>query len=201
VEGRQGHAAYPQDAENPVRGLTQLLYALQAEPLDKGTEHFEPSSLEVVSVDVGNPAWNVIPARASARFNSRYNDLWTVPRLRAEIERRLTAAAGDTKLGAKTPVRWALAVEPSVSEVFLTRDNALVGMISDAIEAVTGHRPALSTKGGTSDARFIKDYCPVVDFGPVGRTMHQVDERIPLAEVEQAALIYEAFLDRFFSAG
>jgi succinyl-diaminopimelate desuccinylase len=201
VDGRQGHAAYPQDADNPIRGLTQLLYGLQAEPLDNGTEYFEPSSMEVVSVDVGNPALNVIPARASARFNSRYNDLWTVPALRAEFERRLETAAADTKLGAKTPIRWTLAEEPSVSEVFLTRDDALVGTISDAIETVTGRRPALSTKGGTSDARFIKDYCPVVDFGPVGRTMHQVDERIPLAEVEQAALIYEAFLDRYFAAG
>jgi succinyl-diaminopimelate desuccinylase len=198
VEGRQGHAAYPHKADNPVRGLTQLLYALQKEPLDGGTEHFEPSTLEVVSVDVGNPAWNVIPAIAGARFNSRYNDRWTRETLRAEIERRLAAAAENSTLGARTPIRWRLDEEPSASDVFLTRDDELIRAISDAIEAVTGRRPALSTSGGTSDARFIQSVCPVVEFGPVGTTMHQMDERIPLAELDETARIYEAFLDRFF---
>ena len=199
VEGRQGHAAYPHLADNPVRGLTQLLYALQSSRLDAGSEHFEPSTLEVVSVDVGNPAWNVIPAIASARLNSRYNDCWTRPTLRAEIERRLAAAADDPALGARTPVRWALVEEPTGSDVFLTRDEALIGAMSDAIETVTGRRPALSTGGGTSDARFIKDFCPVVEFGPVGKTMHQIDERVPLADIEETARIYEAFLDAYFA--
>jgi succinyl-diaminopimelate desuccinylase len=198
VQGRQGHAAYPQDAENPVRGLTQLLYGLQSEPLDNGTEHFEPSTLEIVSVDVGNPAWNIIPATAAARLNSRFNDRWTGASLHGEIERRIGAAAADTKLGARLPIRWRLVEEPSRSDVFLTRDENLIRTISDAIEKVTGRRPALSTKGGTSDARFIKDYCPVVDFGPVGTSMHQVDEHVALADIEQAALIYEAFLDAYF---
>jgi succinyl-diaminopimelate desuccinylase len=198
VEGRQGHAAYPRDAENPIRGLTQLLYALQAAPLDGGSEHFEPSTLEVVSVDVGNPAWNVIPAIAAARINSRYNDLWTRTSLHAEIERRLAAAAGDAALGARLPVRWRLVEEPSASDVFLTRDDALISVMAGAIERVTGRRPVLSTGGGTSDARFIKNYCPVVEFGPVGATMHQIDERVPLADIEQAALIYEALLDGYF---
>jgi succinyl-diaminopimelate desuccinylase len=200
VEGRQGHAAYPHLADNPVRGLVTLLEALLAEPLDKGSDAFEPSTLEIVSVDVGNPAWNVIPGRATARLNSRYNDLWTGPRLRAELERRLAAAAEDRRLrpGAGTPIRWRLAEEPSPSEVFLTSDEKLIAAVSDAVEQVTGRRPALSTGGGTSDARFIKAYCPVIELGLVGTTMHQVDERVPLAEVEELMRIYEAFLDIWF---
>ena len=198
VEGRQGHAAYPKQADNPVRGLTELLFALQREPLDGGSEAFEPSTLEIVSVDVGNPAWNVIPAIATARLNSRYNDSWTRASLRQEIERRLAAAAMQPALGAQLPVRWSLAEEASASDVFLTRDDALIAAVSDAVESVTGLRPVASTSGGTSDARFIKDYCPVVEFGPVGATMHQIDERVPLADIEQAARIYEAFLDAYF---
>jgi succinyl-diaminopimelate desuccinylase len=198
VTGRQGHAAYPDDAENPIRGLTQLLYALQSEPLDDGSERFDPSTLEIVSVDVGNPAWNVIPAVATARLNSRYNDLWTRETLRAELERRLSAAASQSALRAQVPIQWSLAEEPASADVFLTQDETLIVTISDAVEAVTGRRPALSTTGGTSDARFIKDYCPVVEFGPVGATMHAVDERVPLADIEQAARIYEAFLDAYF---
>jgi succinyl-diaminopimelate desuccinylase len=198
VEGTQGHAAYPDRAENPIRGLTQLLYALQEKPLDSGSAHFGPSSLEVVSVDVGNPAWNVIPATARARFNSRYNDNFSRESLEAEIRRRLEKAASDPALSAKFPVRFRLEPEPASSDVFLTRDESLIAAISDAIEKVAGCRPALSTSGGTSDARFIKDYCPVVDFGPVGATMHQIDERVPLAEIETTTAIYEAFLEAFF---
>jgi succinyl-diaminopimelate desuccinylase len=200
VEGKQGHAAYPHLADNPVRGLTQLLVALQATPLDAGSEHFEPSTLEVVSVDVGNPAWNVIPAIASARLNSRYNDRWTHATLADELRRRLAAAAASPSLGAKIPVRWRLAEEPSNSDVFLTRDEALIRIVSDAVETIIGRRPELSTGGGTSDARFIKDYCPVVEFGPVGKTMHQIDECAPLADIEAASRIYEAILDAYFTA-
>jgi len=148
---------------------------------------------------VGNPAWNVIPARASARFNSRFNDTWTHASLAAEIERRLTAAASDMTLGARAPIRWRLVAEPAVSDVFLTHDEALIGVASDAVESVVGRRPALSTGGGTSDARFIKDYCPVVEVGPVGTTMHQVDEHVPLAEIEQSTRIYEAILKAYFA--
>ncbi|HEX2258009.1 MAG TPA: succinyl-diaminopimelate desuccinylase [Afifellaceae bacterium] len=200
VEGRQGHAAYPHLAENPVRGLVTLLAALLAKPLDEGSEAFEPSTLEIVSVDVGNPAWNVIPGRATARLNSRYNDLWTGQRLREELERRLAAAAEDRRLrpGADWPVRWRLVEEPSPSDVFLTRDDKLIAAVTDAVERVTGRRPQLSTGGGTSDARFIKDYCPVVELGLVGTTMHQVDERVPLAEVEELMRIYGAFLAIWF---
>jgi succinyl-diaminopimelate desuccinylase len=200
VEGRQGHAAYPHLADNPLRGLVTLLDAVLATPLDKGSDAFEPSTLEVVSIDVGNPAWNVIPGRADARLNSRYNDLWTGPRLGAELRRRLAAAAEDRRLrpDADAPVRWRLEEEPLVSDVFLTRDERLIASVSDAVEQVTGRRPALSTGGGTSDARFIKDYCPVIELGLVGTTMHQVDERVPLAEVEELMRIYEAFLALWF---
>lgn len=198
VEGRQGHAAYPQDADNPIRGLTQLLHALQAEPLDAGSDFFEPSSLEIVNIEVGNPAWNVIPGSATARLNSRFNDLWQRETVQAEIERRLTAAASQTTFRPRRPIRWRLTPEPNGSEVYLTRDQSLIDTISGVIEKVTGRRPDVSTKGGTSDARFIKSYCPVVDFGPIGASMHQVDEHVSLADLEQAALIYEAFLDAYF---
>lgn len=201
VEGTQGHAAYPQKSDNPIRGLTDLLHALLSKPLDAGTEHFEPSTLEVVSVDVGNPTWNVIPAEARARINSRHNDGWTAATLRAELESRFAAAAENGALAAKRPVRWRLVPEPSRSDVFLTRDEDLIATVSGAIAAVTGRRPTLSTGGGTSDARFIKDYCPVVEFGPVGTSMHQVDEHVSLDAVEKTALIYEAILERYFLQG
>jgi succinyl-diaminopimelate desuccinylase len=198
VEGTQGHSAYPELAENPIRGLTQLLHGLQSSPLDTGTEQFGPSTLEVIAVDAGGSAWNVIPARATARLNSRYNDRWTREMLIAEVERRLASAANDPMPGSKTPIRWKLLPEPASSDAFLTRDDALIRLVSHAIGKITGRRPALSTSGGTSDARFIKDYCPVVEFGPVGQTMHQIDERISLAEVERTTAIYEEILTAYF---
>jgi succinyl-diaminopimelate desuccinylase len=198
VEGRQGHSAYPERADNPLRGLTQMLYALQRAPLDAGSARFAPSTLELVSVDVGNPAWNVIPASATARLNCRYNDNWTTETLKAEIERRLAAGAADAALSAKQPVHWRLDVRPGNAEVFLTRDEALIALVSAAVEGETGRRPELSTGGGTSDARFIRSYCPVVEFGPVGTSMHQVDEHVPLAEIERTAAIYGRVLDAYF---
>jgi succinyl-diaminopimelate desuccinylase len=198
VEGTQGHAAYPELADNPVRGLTQLLHALQAKPLDSGSEHFGPSSLEVVSVDVGNPAWNVIPAKATARFNSRYNDRWSRETLQAEIEGRFTSAAADPALSTKHPICWRLTPEPPSADVFLTRDDALIGLVSGAVEKVVGRRPKLSTSGGTSDARFIKNYCPVVEFGPIGASVHQIDEHVLLSDIERTATIYEEILTRYF---
>ncbi len=200
VEGRQGHSAYPELADNPIRGLTRLLAALQAPPLDAGSEGFGHSTLEIVSVDVGNPAWNVIPAEARARFNCRYNDLWSRESLQKEIEARLTAATDEAASSAKHTIRWRLQPEPPTSDVFLTRDDALIRVVAGAIDKVTGSRPVLSTGGGTSDARFIKDYCPVVEFGPVGTTMHQSDERVPLKEIEAAADVYEEILRAYFAA-
>jgi succinyl-diaminopimelate desuccinylase len=193
VHGRQGHVAYPHLAENPIRGLLRLLDALMGQPLDNGTEHFGASNLEVTTVDVGNPASNVIPAEARAVFNIRFNDIWSPESLEAELRRRLHEAAGNT-------VRYTLAVEPTNAVAFMTEPDAFVGFMADAIEAETGVRPALSTTGGTSDARFIKSYCPVVEFGLVGQTMHQVDERVPVADLDRLAAIYRGVLERYFSA-
>ncbi len=202
IEGRQGHAAYPHLADNPLRSLATFADALLAEPLDAGTDNFEPSSLELVSVDTGNDAWNVIPARVTIRLNARYNDLWTQESLQVEIERRLAAAAQDRRHrpGAADPIRWSLVAEPAVSDVFLTRDEALIDLVSAAMQSVTGVSPALSTGGGTSDARFIKDYCPVIEVGAVGATMHQIDECVVLSDVDMLSRIYEAILDAYFPA-
>lgn len=195
VRGTQGHVAYPERARNPVPALLALAPALIDPPLDAGNAHFAPSNLEIVSVDVGNPSWNVIPAEARLRFNVRYNDLWTRPALKAEIERRLAGAAAAR--GEPAPE---IVFERGSGDVFLTAPGPLVSALGAAIEAVTGLSPALSTGGGTSDARFIKDYCPVVEFGPVGTSMHKVDECVPVAELDALAAIYRAFLDRFFPA-
>ncbi len=191
VSGRQGHVAYPHLADNPIPKVMRLANALIADPLDRGNDRFQPSNLELVSLDVGNPSWNVVPAEARARFNIRFNDRWSRDTLDAELRARLTRAAGND-------VEWTLALESPSSDSFLTRDDALIGTLSTAIEAVTGRRPALSTNGGTSDARFIKDYCPVVEFGLVGQTMHQVDERVALADLETLTRVYEAFLTHWF---
>ncbi|MCO5156263.1 MAG: succinyl-diaminopimelate desuccinylase [Aquamicrobium sp.] len=201
VHGRQGHIAYPHLADNPVRGMAALLDALFHPPLDAGTENFQPSNLEVTTVDVGNPATNVIPAKARATFNIRYNDAWTPEALQAEIHNRLDRAAGRGKLrlGKEDGVAFELSWRVSPSPVFLTRDDRLVSGLSAAIEAVTGRRPALSTSGGTSDARFIKDYCPVVEFGLVGQTMHMVNERVALADLETLTRIYRRFIEDWFA--
>jgi len=191
VHGRQGHVAYPHLAVNPIPQLVRLLRRLTAEPLDHGSEHFDASNLEFIGLDVDNTAWNVIPAEARARFNIRFNDQWTRDTLQAWLEARLSEAAGND-------IHYELDFEPGSSASFLTRSDNLIGTLSAAIEAVTGRRPALSTSGGTSDARFIKDYCPVVEFGLVGQTMHQVDERVPIAELLALKSVYRQFLDGFF---
>ena len=199
VHGIQGHAAYPHLADNPVRGLLQLTTALMDPPFDAGTSDFQPSNLEVTTVDVGNPAVNVIPARASARFNIRFNDRWSAESLKAEIVGRLDRAAAEGRLRPeREPVRYEIAWTERPSPVFLTRSNQLIASLSSAIESVTGREPTLSTTGGTSDARFIKDHCPVVEFGLVGQTMHMVDERVALADLETLTGIYLAFLERWF---
>ncbi|PLX37948.1 MAG: succinyl-diaminopimelate desuccinylase [Hyphomicrobiales bacterium] len=192
VSGRQGHAAYPHLADNPVRTLVKMLDVLLNDPLDAGTEHFQPSNLEVTSVDVGNPAFNVIPAQATARFNIRFNDQWTAEKLDAWLREKLDAA--DDNKG-----RYTLDFERGASESFLTRSEVLIGTLADAAEELTGQRPALTTGGGTSDARFIKNYCPVVEFGLVGQTMHQIDERVPVSDLTQLTAIYRRFLERYFA--
>jgi succinyl-diaminopimelate desuccinylase len=188
VAGRQGHAAYPERADNPIPKLMPLLGALTAAPLDKGTPRFEPSNLEIVSVDVGNPAFNVIPAQARARVNVRFNDLWTPETLQAELRRRLDSVG----------MKFSLEFEPCNAPAFLTTPDAFTKLVADAVERKTGRRPALSTSGGTSDARFIRAYCPVVEFGLVGATAHMVDEHVPIAEIEALTEIYAAILEDYF---
>ncbi|MFT4158370.1 succinyl-diaminopimelate desuccinylase [Shinella sp.] len=199
VRGVQGHAAYPHLADNAVRGVIALTDALMHPPFDAGTENFQPSNLEVTTIDVGNRATNVVPAEASASFNIRFNDAWTAETVMAEIVRRLDAAARDEKLRpGRAPVRYDIKWAERPSHVFLTRNNQLIASLSGAVEAVTGRAPKLSTTGGTSDARFIKDYCPVVEFGLVGQTMHMVDERVAVADLQTLTVIYETFIARWF---
>ncbi|MEA2904035.1 MAG: succinyl-diaminopimelate desuccinylase [Alphaproteobacteria bacterium] len=191
VAGKQGHVAYPERADNPVRGLVTLMGALMAEPLDRGSENFGPSNLEFTSIDIGNPVVNLIPGEARARFNIRHNDCHTRTALKALIETRAQAAAGER-------VRWRIDWEPSNADVFLTPQGPFIDLVVGAIADVTGRKPQLSTTGGTSDARFIKDYCPVLEFGLVGATMHQVDERTAVADLATLTAVYRKVLDRYF---
>jgi succinyl-diaminopimelate desuccinylase len=193
VHGKQGHVGYPHLAENPIRGMVRLLAALDAKPLDTGTQFFDPSNLEFTTVDVGNPASNIVPAQAKAVFNIRFNDVWTPESLGEELERRLREAAGNS-------VRYELVLKPTNAVAFLTKPGPFVEMVADAVEAETGKRPALSTTGGTSDARFIKSYCPVVEYGVVGQTMHQVDERVALADLTALEAITYRLLWTYFSS-
>ncbi len=190
--GTQGHTAYPQLADNAAHRLVAMLSALIAEPLDGGTEHFQASTLQISTIDVGNPASNVIPARASATFNIRFNDAHSGASLEDWLRRTLDAACRKPAGG-----RYQLEVRIS-GESFLTPPGPLSAVVSGAIEAVTGRRPELSTTGGTSDARFIKDHCPVVEFGLVGKTMHQVDERVAVADIETLTQVYARTLEDFF---
>jgi succinyl-diaminopimelate desuccinylase len=190
VTGTQGHVAYPALADNPVRGIVALMGALMAEPLDAGSAHFDPSNLEFTSVDVGNKTVNIIPGEARARFNIRYNDAHTRDGLKAVVERRAAAAAGR--------IRWRIEWEPSNAEVFLTRPGPFVGLVAATIKEVTGRQPELSTSGGTSDARFIKDYGPVIEFGLANQTMHKVDERVPTADLVALTAIYRRILEKYF---
>jgi len=200
VNGRQGHVAYPHLADNPVRGLVTLVDSLLDPPFDEGSADFQPSNLEVTTIDVDNAATNVIPAKAKATFNIRFNDNWTAETVQAEIHNRLDRAAARKRLhkGKEEPIDYELTWRDRPSHVFLTRDEKLVNTLSSSVEAVTGRKPALSTSGGTSDARFIKDYCPVVEFGLVGQTMHMVDERVALEDLETLTQIYQRFLEDWF---
>jgi len=191
ITGKMGDVAYPHRADNPVRGLVKLMSALMDEPLDKGSHKFDPSNLEFTSIDIGNPTVNLIPGEARARFNIRFNDCHSQVSLRTLIERRAAEAAGER-------VRWQIDWEPSNADSFVTKPGPFVDLVTGAIEEVVGTRPALSTTGGTSDARFIKDYCPVLEFGLVGQTMHQVDERTAVADLVTLTSVYRKILDRYF---
>ena len=188
VEGMQGHVGYPHLADNPIHTLIRMLAALTAAPIDSGNDAFQASSLQLTTIDVGNVATNIIPARAKARFNIRFNDMHSSTTLEAWIRKTLDAVGG----------RYALAIEVS-GESFLTPEGELSAIVTAAIEEVTGRKPALSTTGGTSDARFISAHAPVIDFGLVGRTMHKIDERAPVGDIVALSRIYEAMLTRFFA--
>jgi succinyl-diaminopimelate desuccinylase len=191
VTGKQGHVAYPDRADNPVRGLVKLITAIQA-PLDDGSAQFDPSNLEFTSIDIGNKTVNLIPGEARARFNIRFNDRHTQESLKRLIGQRAQDAAEGR-------VRFHIEWEPSNADVFITKPGPFTDLASSAIVEVTGRTPKLSTTGGTSDARFIKDYCPVLEFGLIGQTMHAVDECAPVADLVKLTAVYRRIIEKYFA--
>lgn len=192
ARGVQGHVAYPHRANNPLHALIDLLGRMTAEPLDQGSEHFDASSLQVTTVDCGNPANNVIPAEARATLNIRFNDLHSGASLTAWAQELIDAVAAETGI--------AFTLDADISgESFITPPGEFVALVSRAVEAETGLVPELSTSGGTSDARFMKDHCPVLEFGLVGKTMHKVDERIETEQITRLKAIYARILREYFA--
>jgi succinyl-diaminopimelate desuccinylase len=192
IKGTQGHAAYPHIADNPIPKLARMIDRLAALKLDDGTEHFQPSHIAVTVVSVPNTATNVIPGQARALFNVRYNDTQTRTKVEASITACCKTAAKE--VGADFSLTF-----QGTGDVFLTQPGPLVEAMAEAVREVTGHAAKLTTTGGTSDARFIKDFCPVVELGLVNATIHQVDERVPLADLETLTRIYERFIADFFA--
>ena len=192
VEGRQGHAAYPHKADNPVPKLARFVDRISSARLDDGNAHFDPSTLAVTSFDVGNPAGNVIPARATAKFNIRFSPVNDFASLRAWVDGHIEAVKAE--LGGT----WTYSTIEGAHS-FLTAPGPFVGLVQDAVERETGVLPKLSTSGGTSDARFIKDFCPVLEFGPTNATIHQSDERIAIAELRATQAVYGRILDEYFN--
>jgi succinyl-diaminopimelate desuccinylase len=192
AEGVQGHAAYPHRAKNPMSALVQLMTRLEAEPLDAGTEHFDASTLVITTIDCGNPATNVIPAKGQATVNIRFNDAHTGASISAWVQGHVDAveAATGVKIGLRVKIS---------GESFLTPPGEFSALVAKAVTAETGRVPEYSTSGGTSDARFVKDHCPVVEFGLVGKTMHQVDERVEVAQIEALKSIYTRVLTEYFA--
>ncbi|MEO1252312.1 MAG: succinyl-diaminopimelate desuccinylase [Pseudomonadota bacterium] len=191
VHGRQGHVAYPDRAQNPIPALLRKLLALSETPLDEGYERFQPSSLQITDIHIGNPAHNVIPEKATARFNIRFNPTFTGAAIEAWLREKLDALAKETN------ARYELKAVLS-GEAFLTTDMDFINLVRDTIEEKRGAPPELSTSGGTSDARFIKDFAPVCEFGLVGATMHRTDENVAVDDILQLADIYETILRRYF---
>jgi len=192
VQGKQGHVAYPHRAANPMPVLLRLLNALQTRHLDEGFERFQPSNLEITTVDVGNPTTNVIPAKATARVNVRFNPAQSGPALAAWFQDE-AAKAGEGFAGTVS-VRTAIS-----GEAFLTEHSPFVELVASAVRTITSQEPDLSTTGGISDARFIRSLCPVVEFGLVGATMHAIDERVPVTEIEQLTTIYQRIIEGYFA--
>jgi succinyl-diaminopimelate desuccinylase len=185
VTGRQGHVAYPHLADNPLTRLVAMLAPVNGTELDGGTPHFLPSAANVTTIDVGNPATNIIPARAEAKFNIRFNTEHSADSLRGWLEEHFTRVGGDWH------AQWKANADP-----FITDPGPLTDMLAAAVTEITGRTPALSTTGGTSDARFITRMCPVAEFGLVGKTMHQVDEHVDVADIEDVCAISQSFLVR-----
>ena len=195
VRGVQGHVGYPERLDNPIHRLSALIEALVREPIDKGSTHFQPTSLQFTTVDVGNKATNIAPGVVRARFNTRFNDLWTSKTLLAHLKERLDRA--HAALGGNGTIE--LSAEVS-GESFFTPPGPLSELVAGAIRDVAGVEAELSTTGGTSDARFIRSYCPVLEFGLVGETMHKVDEKSAVADLRTLSRVYETVLDRYFAA-
>ncbi len=191
VYGTQGHTAYPQLADNPVHHLARMLDALASEPLDEGNAHFPPSGLQITSVDVGNPVTNVIPAKATAQFNVRFNDIHSSASVEAWLRKRL-----DSNIDGSRGARYEMTIRVS-GESFLCPPGPWSGLISAAVASVTGRPPELGTTGGTSDARFIKDHCAVAELGLLNATAHKVDEHVSLADLDQLTAIYRAVLEGY----
>ncbi len=192
--GVQGHAAYPHLAKNPLPALVRLLDRLAARKLDKGTEHFDPSTLAITTIDTGNPANNVIPGEARATVNIRFNDAHDSAALSRWIEEEADRAAKEFGIG--------IAAGFQISgESFVTPPGPFTDLVAAAVEAETGVKPKLSTSGGTSDARFVKDHCPVVEVGLVGATMHKVDERVAVADIVTLKGVYSRILREYFARG
>lgn len=190
--GVQGHSAYPHRAKNPLSAMVKLLARLDAEALDRGTPHFDPSTLAITTIDCGNPANNVIPARATATVNIRFNDMHSGATLSDWLRGEAAAVAEATGVD--------IGLKISISgESFLTPPGELSTLVANAVQAETGRKPVASTSGGTSDARFVKDHCPVVEFGLVGKTMHQVDERVEVAHIHTLKAIYGRILRDYFA--
>ncbi len=195
VRGVQGHVGYPERLDNPIHRLAAIVEALVREPIDKGSTHFQPSSLQFTTIDVGNKATNVAPGTVRARFNTRFNDLWSSRKLLAHLKERIERASAA--VGGNGTVDYAK-VEVS-GESFYTPPGPLVALVAGAVREVTGLEPELSTTGGTSDARFISRFCPVLEFGLVGESMHKVDEKSAVADLMALSSVYETVLDRYFA--
>ena len=191
VTGVQGHVAYPHLANNPVKGLVKILARFYDTQLDYGSAHFSPSNLEVTTIDVGNPTVNMIPALAEARFNIRFNDRHSADALKAQLSEQAILALSGTDLS------FSLEFDPP-SDCFLTEPGPLDALLSEAVSEITGLTPSLSTDGGTSDARFIKEYCPVIEFGLTTATIHKADEHVSIADLEQLTAVYRRFIALYF---
>lgn len=198
ITGIQGHVAYPQNASNPLSAIAMLIQELEKNPLDKGSQSFPPSHLEFTTIDSNNPTTNLIPAHVKATFNIRYNDYWTAATLQKEIKDKIDNILQLYQQKTNKLIKHEIIWQKNPAEAFLTKNEKLITAMKNAIQINCNLKPELSTSGGTSDARFIKNYCPVIEFGLTNKTMHQANEAVPNADLEKLTNIYETFLKNFF---